>query len=187
MGDEAPRFRQGSRGEEPARLSGSAHRAPPRSGTRAQTSGRPAGPCRRPKMPGGHRPRQAVSGCPSASRTGSAPGAAPPVTSEAPEAASGWRTTASSVRLSLSRLPDNHPSGGPPVLQPAAPGAQAGTQRTGSDSSPRSTTPGRNRGRSPASSIDRNRSRSISSAILPSSRASGAPRQWWIPLPNETC
>ena len=47
--------------------------------------------------------------------------------------------------------------------------------------------PLRNRGRSPSSLIDLNRSSSISRTIRPSRRASGAPRQWWIPPPNERC
>ena len=45
--------------------------------------------------------------------------------------------------------------------------------------------PLRNVGRGPGSSIRAERSSSVSNAILASRRASGAPRQRWMPRPSE--
>ena len=63
--------------------------------------------------------------------------------------------------------------------------AQALVQRSGRDSRPRNTIALWNRGRSSSRRIAEKRSSSISRAIRPSRRARGAPRQWWMPRPND--
>ncbi len=63
--------------------------------------------------------------------------------------------------------------------------AHARRQLSGRDRRPRNTMPLRYVGRPPSRSIRAKRSSSISNAILPSRRASGAPRQWWMPRPSE--
>ena len=59
--------------------------------------------------------------------------------------------------------------------------------RRGGVSRPRSTRRPFQAGVSVASSIPGNRRISVPMAIRPSSRASDAPRQWWMPLPNDRC
>ena len=58
---------------------------------------------------------------------------------------------------------------------------------TGSSSRPRRVRRPFHLGSSAASSISGKRSTSVPSAMRPSRRASAAPRQWWTPLPNDTC